>query len=309
METLSVIVPVYNEEESIAIFYDALEKVHQQLATYRFEYWFIDDGSTDRTIPEIQALQTKSDAVHYVKFSRNFGKEAGLYAGLQHATGEYVVVMDVDLQDPPELLPEMLTGVAAGEWDAIGTRRTNRDNEPKIRSWFSDLFYKLINRISDLNLVNGARDYRVMSRKMVDAILEMTEYNRFSKGIFNWVGFRQKYLEFKHVERVAGTTSWSFNRLVGYAIEGMVAFSQVPLTIISFLGVISFFASLLAGACVVIRAIFNSGAAIDGWASLVVIILFMGGIQLLSLGIVGRYISAIYLETKKRPIYIASEVK
>ena len=309
MSKLSIIVPVFNEEETVPIFYDALEKVHTQVPEYDFEYWFIDDGSTDKTIASIKALQSKTDSVHYVEFSRNFGKEAGLYAGLQHATGEYVAVMDVDLQDPPEMLPEMLSGVASGEWDMVGARRTTRAGEPPIRTFFSDMFYKVINKISDTHLVNGARDYRVMSRQVVDAILSMTEYNRFSKGIFSWVGFKQKYLPYENVERVAGSTSWSFLSLFRYSIEGIVAFSQAPLTAIAILGVVSFLASILGAIAIFVRALVVPASAIGGWPSLVVIMLFMGGIQLLSLGIVGRYIAAIYLESKRRPIYIARDVK
>ncbi|MBS0950180.1 glycosyltransferase family 2 protein [Weissella minor] len=309
MTKLSIIVPVFNEEETVPIFYKALEEVHQDLLDYEFEYWFIDDGSSDHTIQAIKTLKEQTDSVHYVAFSRNFGKEAALYAGLQHATGDYVVVMDVDLQDPPALLPEMLEGVVSGEWDMVGTRRSTRAGEPPIRTFFSDMFYKLINKISDTHLVNGARDYRVMTRQVVDAILSMSEYNRFSKGIFSWVGFKQKYIAYENVERVAGTTSWSFWSLFKYSIEGIVAFSQAPLTAIAFLGVFSFIASIVGAIGIFIRAILVPNSAIGGWPSMVVIMLFMGGLQLLSLGVVGRYIAAIYLESKKRPIYIERESK
>lgn len=217
--------------------------------------------------------------------------------------------MDVDLQDPPELLPEMLAGVASGEWDAVGTRRVTRAGEPPIRTFFSELFYKLVNRISDTQIVEGARDYRVMSRQMVDSLLYMTEYNRFSKGMFSWIGFKQKYLEFENRDRVAGQTSWSFWSLFKYSIEGIVAFSQVPLAFVSFLGVLSFVTAIIGALVIVIRALLVANSSVAGWPSLVIIILFMGGIQLLSLGIVGRYISSIYLEVKNRPIYIAREKK
>ncbi|KRN76826.1 glycosyltransferase family 2 protein [Weissella minor] len=309
MAKLSIIVPVFNEEETVPVFYDALEAVHQNLLDYEFEYWFIDDGSSDHTMQAIQNLSNQTGAVHYVEFSRNFGKEAALYAGLQHATGDYIVVMDVDLQDPPELLPEMLAGVVSGEWDMVGTRRTNRTGEPPIRTFFADQFYKVINKISDTHLVNGARDYRVMTRQVVDAILSMSEYNRFSKGIFSWVGFKQKYIAYENVERVSGTTSWSLWSLFKYSIEGIVAFSQAPLTAIAVLGVFSFIASIIGAIGIFVRAILVPSSAIGGWPSMVVIILFMGGLQLLSLGVVGRYIAAIYLESKKRPIYIERQSK
>ncbi|MDR3240922.1 MAG: glycosyltransferase family 2 protein [Lactobacillaceae bacterium] len=309
MPKLSIIVPVLNEQETVPLFFEALEKVHAQIADYALEYWFIDDGSTDGTIQAIETLQAKNEHVHYVELSRNFGKEAALYAGLQQATGDYVVVMDVDLQDPPELLPEMLAGVASGDWDAIGTRRINRKGESKVRTFFAELFYKLINRISDTKIVEGARDYRVMTRQMVDTIVQMQEYNRFSKGIFVWVGFKQKYLEYENVDRVAGKSSWSFWKLVRYSIEGIVNFSQTPLLISALLGMLSFVFSLVFAVLLVIRQLLNPAAAINGWTSMIVIMLFISGIQLLSLGIVGRYISNIYLEVKRRPIYVARKIK
>lgn len=309
MKVLSIIVPVLNEFESIPIFFSELEKIHKSLEEYSFEYWFIDDGSTDNTINSIRTIQKNAPYVHYISFSRNFGKEAALYAGLKNATGDYVVVMDVDLQDPPELLPEMLLSVDSGEWDAVGTRRTTRTGEPRIRTFFSDLFYKIINRISDTEFVNGARDYRVMSRPMVDAVLEMSEYNRFSKGIFSWVGFKTKYLEYKNLERIAGETSWSFWKLLKYSIEGIVSFSQVPLLLISILGFISFTISIILALFILVIALLFPGSAIDGWASMLIVILFFASIQLLSLGIIGRYIASIYLEVKNRPIYITKEKK
>lgn len=311
MQKISIVIPVWNEQETVPLFLKTMNEIHEnQLKDMAFEYWFIDDGSTDDTLRVLQEEQEKNpDEVHYVSFSRNFGKEAGLYAGLENATGDYVAVMDVDLQDPPELLPEMLAGVQSGEWDAVGTRRVTRAGEPPIRTFFSKLFYKLINKISDTHIVEGARDYRVMSRRMVNALLSMTEYNRFSKGMFSWVGFRQKYLEFENRDRVAGTTSWSFWSLFKYSIEGIVAFSQVPLAFVSVLGLLSFFAAFIGVILIVIRALAVAGSSVAGWPSLVVIVLFMGGVQLLSLGIVGRYISSIYLEVKHRPIYISREKK
>lgn len=311
MQKISIVVPVWNEQETVPLFLKTMNEIHEnQLKDMTFEYWFVDDGSSDDTLRVLQEEQEKNpDEVHYVSFSRNFGKEAGLYAGLENATGDYIAVMDVDLQDPPELLPEMLAGVRSGEWDAVGTRRVTRAGEPPIRTFFSKLFYKLINKISDTHIVEGARDYRVMSRQMVNALLSMTEYNRFSKGMFSWVGFRQKYLEFENRDRVAGTTSWSFWSLFKYSIEGIVAFSQVPLAFVSVLGLLSFFAAFVGVIMIVIRALADAGSSVAGWPSLVVIVLFMGGVQLLSLGIVGRYISSIYLEVKHRPIYISREKK
>lgn len=309
MEKLSIIVPVYNEEEMVSIFTKAVEEVRvNELPDVAFEYWFVDDGSSDDTLSELRKLQAAMpESVHYVSFSRNFGKESALYAGLQKATGEYVAVMDVDLQDPPELLPEMLRGVQSGEYDCIGTRRTTRDGEPPIRTFFSKMFYKLINRISSTQIVEGARDYRVMSRQVVEALLGMTEYNRFSKGMFSWVGFNTKYLEFKNKDRVAGQTSWSFWSLLKYSIEGIVNFSQAPLVLVSFMGLLSCIASVMAAIFLAARTMFTSATVVSGWTSMMVLMLFMGGVQLLSIGIVGRYISNIYLEVKNRPIYLSKE--
>lgn len=306
-ETLSLVVPVHNEEDTIHLFYQAIQEIKGQVNA-DIDFHFIDDGSTDRTLMILRELSEKDSHVHYVSFSRNFGKEAGLYAGLEQATGDYVAVMDVDLQDPPELLPEMLKEVQSGEYDAVGTRRADRKGEAMIRSWFSAQFYKWMNKISQTHLVDGARDYRVMTRQMVDAILAMSENQRFSKGIFTWVGFKTKYIPFENRERVAGNTSWSFWSLSKYAIEGIVSFSTMPLTIVTFLGMFTFGASILAGIFIVIRALI-SNTSVAGWPSMVTIILFIGGIQMLSLGVIGRYIAAIFMETKKRPIYIAKEQK
>lgn len=305
--TLSLVVPVHNEEDTISMFYDAIQEVKPQV-NVDIDFHFIDDGSTDDTLAILRDLSVKDEHVHYVSFSRNFGKEAGLYAGLNQAQGDYVAVMDVDLQDPPELLPEMLAAVQSGEYDAVGTRRADRKGEAKVRSWFSAQFYKWMNKISQTHLVDGARDYRVMSRQMVDAILSMSENQRFSKGIFTWVGFKTKYIPFENRERVAGNTSWSFWSLAKYAIEGIVSFSTMPLTIVTFLGLASFGASIIAGVFIVIRALI-ANTAVAGWPSMVTIMLFIGGIQMLSLGIIGRYIAAIFMETKNRPIFIAKEEK
>ncbi|MGK4144386.1 glycosyltransferase family 2 protein [Weissella paramesenteroides] len=309
MNKLSLIVPVFNEQDTVEMFYSAIEKEHKNFLEYELEYWFVDDGSSDKTMDVVNKLIEKDDHVHTVSFSRNFGKEAALYAGLEHATGDYIAVMDVDLQDPPTMLPEMLAGVSSGEWDAVGARRTSRKGEPILRSWFSSLFYKLINLMSDTHIVEGARDFRVMSRQMVDAILSMQEYNRFSKGIFTWIGFKQKYLDYENQDRVAGQTSWSFWGLFKYSIEGFIDFSRAPLLLVSLLGGVAFILAVIGAIVVFIRAILYPGTSVFGWPSAVVIILALGGVQLLSLGVVGRYISNIYLEVKNRPIYIAKKVK
>lgn len=306
-DVLSIVVPVHNEEETIQIFYDTVEQLTGDMTT-TIHYHFVDDGSTDETPNMLRALAAQNDRVHFIIFSRNFGKEAGLYAGLQQADGDYVAVMDVDLQDPPELLPEMLNDVRSGAYDAVGTRRADRTGEAKLRSWFSEQFYVWINKISQTKFVDGARDYRVMTRQMVDAILTLSENQRFSKGIFSWVGFKTKYIAFENRERVAGTTSWSFWSLLKYAVEGIVSFSTVPLTVITIVGLFSFLLSILSAVFIVVRAmIYNNSVA--GWPSMVTIILFIGGIQLLSLGVIGRYVAAIFLETKRRPIFIAKEEK
>lgn len=306
-DILSLIVPVHNEEDTIEIFYKAIKNVAPKINAL-IHFHFIDDGSTDKTLDLLRELAQQDNNVHYISFSRNFGKEAGLYAGLQQADGDYVAVMDVDLQDPPELLPEMLKEVQSGDWDAVGTRRADRKGEARIRSWFSTQFYKWMNKISQTQLVDGARDYRVMTRQMVDAILSLSENQRFSKGIFTWVGFKTKYIPFENRERVAGQTSWSFWSLSKYAVEGIVSFSTVPLTIITVLGFISFGISILSAIFIVIRALVHNNS-VDGWPSMVTIILFIGGVQLLSLGVIGRYTAAIFLETKRRPIFITREEK
>lgn len=309
MAKLSLIVPVFNEQDTINLFYNVVEEEHRNFSEYELEYWFIDDGSSDKTMDVVDELMTRDNHVHMVSFSRNFGKESALYAGLKYATGDYVAVMDVDLQDPPAMLPEMLAGVSSGDWDAVGARRVNRQGEPIIRSWFSKLFYKLINSMSDTHIVESARDFRVMSRQMVDAILSMQEYNRFSKGIFSWVGFKQKYLDYTNQDRVAGQTSWSFWGLFKYSIEGFIDFSRAPLLLVSLLGSLAFLLAMIGAIVVFVRALLYPDTSVFGWPSMVVIILALGGVQLLSLGIVGRYISNIYLEVKKRPIYVAKKIK
>ncbi|MQB91710.1 glycosyltransferase family 2 protein [Limosilactobacillus reuteri] len=309
MPKLSIVVPCYNEEEAIPLFYPAVEKVVKQMPV-ETEYWFVNDGSSDDTLAELRKLHAQDpEQVHYVSFSRNFGKEAGLYAGLQAATGDYIVVMDADLQDPPEYLPEMYKDISTGEYDCVGMRRTDRKGEAKFKSFLSNQFYNVINKISDTKIVSGARDYRMMTRQIVDAVLSLTEYNRFSKGIFNWVGFKTKYLPYKNVERVAGTTDWSTWKLFKYAIDGITDFSEAPLAIATWAGGLTAFISIIGMIIVVIRKILEPSSSAFGWASMVCIILFLGGIQLLCLGIVGRYIGRIYMQTKKRPIYIIKEKK
>lgn len=304
--TISIIVPCFNEEESLPLFYAEMEKIKFQLNDH-FEYIFVNDGSKDRTLAILRELNQKNNSVRYLSFSRNFGKEAALYAGLKHATGDLVTVMDADLQDPPELLLTMKSMLEKNpDLDCVGTRRTTRDGEPPIRSFFAKMFYKLINKISQVEMVDGARDFRLMRRQMVDAILEVSEYNRFSKGIFAWVGFRTKYLEYKNVERVAGKTSWSFWQLLNYSLEGIINFSDAPLTI-AFLGgvaacLLAFFLIMI----VIVRTLIF-GDPTSGWPSMVSIILFLGGFQLLTIGILGKYIGKIFMETKKRPIYVIKE--
>ena len=304
--TISIIVPCFNEEESLQLFYAEMEKIKFQLNDH-FEYIFVNDGSKDRTLAILRELNQKNNSVRYLSFSRNFGKEAALYAGLKHATGDLVTVMDADLQDPPELLLTMKSMLEKNpDLDCVGTRRTTRDGEPPIRSFFAKMFYKLINKISQVEMVDGARDFRLMRRQMVDAILEVSEYNRFSKGIFAWVGFRTEYLEYKNVERVAGKTSWSFWQLLNYSLEGIINFSDAPLTI-AFLGgvaacLLAFFLIMI----VIVRTLIF-GDPTSGWPSMVSIILFLGGFQLLTIGILGKYIGKIFMETKKRPIYVIKE--
>ncbi|WP_353989824.1 glycosyltransferase family 2 protein [Pediococcus argentinicus] len=308
METLSIIIPVYNEEETINIFYETLNKVEFN-QSIGLELWFIDDGSKDHSLMELKKLSEKDSRVHYVSFSRNFGKEAALFAGLERASGDYVAVMDVDLQDPPELLPKMLDEIKENDYDSVATMRKDRDGESKIRSFFARKFYKWMNKITSLKLVDGARDFRIMTRQMTDSVLKMRENKRFSKGLFNWVGFDTHYLAYENRERVAGKTSWSFWGLMKYAIEGFISFSTAPLTLVTSVGAFSFVLSLIGAVVVIVRAIFFPHTSTFGWPSLVVIILFFSGIQLLSLGIVGRYIAEIYMEVKDRPIYLVKEEK
>ena len=306
MDKCSIIVPCYNEELALPLFYKEANKVLGDMKIAQFEYVFVDDGSSDKTLEVIKDLAQSDPRVRYVSFSRNFGKEAAMYAGLKAARGNYVAVMDADLQDPPSLLPEMYTIVKSGTYDCAATRRVNRKGEPAIRSFFARCFYKLINKISRANIVDGARDFRLMNRKMVDAILSLEEYNRFSKGIFGWVGFKTKWLEYENTKRVAGETKWSFWKLLIYSLEGIIAFSTAPLAVASVLGILLFVIAIVMVVIVFMRAIFWADP-VSGWPSLMCVIVFIGGIQLLCTGIIGSYLSKTYLEVKKRPIYIVGD--
>ena len=307
MGLLSVIVPCYNEEENVEDFYHELLKNNSFFNEkgIGLEILYIDDGSKDKTVAEVKKLCAEDERVHLVSFSRNFGKEAAIYAGLQKAKGDYVVLMDADLQDPPALLPEMYSYIEQG-YDSVATRRVSRKGEPKIRSFFARIFYRLMNKISRTDIVDGARDYRLMTRQVVDAILAMTEYNRFTKGIFGWVGYETKWIEFENVERKKGETKWSFWKLFLYSIEGITAFSTAPLAIASIMGVLFCFVAFMLIVVTIVRKLLF-GDPTSGWPSLVCIISLVGGVQLFCLGIVGQYLSKTYMEVKKRPVYLIKE--
>lgn len=302
---ISLIVPCYNEEEALPLFYEETVKV---LSTMDVDYELIlvDDGSKDKTLQVMQDLSAKNEHVKYVSFSRNFGKESAMYAGFCNARGDYAAVMDADMQDPPSLLPQMFAILEEGEYDSVATRRADRKGESKVRSWFARRFYQIINKISNTEIVDGARDFRLMKREMVDAILSMSEYNRFSKGIFGWVGFRTYWLSFENVERVAGTTSWNFWGLFRYAIDGIVNFSNAPLDIASGFGIIMTIVAFIMLVFIIVRKLLF-GDPVAGWASTMSVIIFIGGIQLLCLGVMGQYIGKTYLETKRRPQYIVGK--
>lgn len=310
MKVITIIVPCFNEEAAIPFFYEEIKKTKEQfdkeVGDVEFELMFVDDGSSDKTMEVIKGLRAKDDSVHFVSFSRNFGKEAALYAGFKKSTGDYVVCMDADLQDPPALLLDMYKAVTEEGYDSAATRRVTRKGEPPIRSFFARMFYRMMNKISKTEFVDGARDYRIMTRKMVDAVLDMGEYNRFTKGIYGWVGFKTKWFAYENIERVAGETKWSFWKLFLYSLEGIIGFSTAPLSIATMLG---FFFTLVAFVLIIFIVIRTMcfGDPTNGWPSLVCIIVFFAGVQLLSLGIVGMYLSKTYLETKNRPIYIARE--
>lgn len=308
---ISVVVPCYNEESALPYFINEIKNISNDMTqTYgcSFEFIFIDDGSKDGTLKLLREASQNDNQVRYISFSRNFGKESAIYAGLKNSKGDYVTIMDADMQDPPSLLPKMYKILTNEDYDSVATRRVNRKGEPPIRSFFARCFYKIINKISDADIVDGARDFRMMKRKMIDAILSMGEYNRFSKGIFGWVGFRTKWLPYENVERVAGETKWSFWKLFIYSIQGITAFSTVPLAIASLMGLLFCITAIMMIIYIVIKTTVF-GNAVGGWPSLVCIILFMGGIQLFCIGILGQYLAKTYLETKKRPIYIIAETE
>ncbi len=305
---ISIIVPCYNEEESIPYFQEAITQVADCLSDYAFELIYVDDGSKDKTLSVLRELASEDARVRYLSFSRNFGKEAAMFAGLEASKGDFVAIMDADLQDPPSLLPEMLEILEHDDYDCVATRRVNRKGEPVIRSFFARRFYKLMRKISKTEIVDGARDFRLMKRRMVDSILSLKEYNRFSKGIFGWVGYKTKWLEYENVERAHGETKWSFWKLLFYSVDGIVAFSTVPLAISSILGIVFCFLSFAALLFVFIRQLIWQNSAY-GWASAMCILFFISGIQLFSMGILGQYLSKTYLEVKKRPIYIVGETE
>lgn len=305
-EKLSLIVPCYNEQEVLPLFYKEVCRVSSEMPENDFEFLFVDDGSKDSTLEIIKGFAQSDERVKYISFSRNFGKEAAMYAGFCDADGDYVAVMDSDLQDPPSLLPEMLKIIKEQGYDSVATRRITREGEPPIRSFFARTFYKIINRISDADIVDGARDFRLMKRDMVNAIVNMCEYNRFSKGIFGWIGFKTYWLPFKNAERAAGETKWNFWKLFKYSLEGIINFSQAPLSIASWIGIFFTVMSFVGVAVVFIRRLFFDDP-VQGWASIVCFICFIGGIQLFCMGVMGQYLAKTYMEVKKRPIYIIRE--
>lgn len=306
MSRMSIVVPCFNEEEALPVYYREMCRVMQEMKDVEFEILFVDDGSSDRTLEILKGLNETDGRCRYLSFSRNFGKEAAIYAGLQNAVGDYVATMDVDLQDPPGLLPEMYRILKEEDYDSVATRRSTRTGEPKIRSFLSESFYRFINSISKTEIVNGARDYRLMKRKMVDAVLGMSEYNRFSKGIFEWVGFRTKWLEFQNIGRCAGETKWSVKKLFFYSLEGITGFSVAPLSLAAVLGVVFCILAFLMILVIIVRTIVW-GDPVSGWPSLACIIFMVSGIQLFCTGIVGQYLSKTYLETKRRPIFILKD--
>lgn len=308
---LSIVVPCYNEQEALPYFYKEICRVAGEMKASHgaeFEFIFVDDGSRDNTLAIARELHKKDPRVRYISFSRNFGKEAGILAGLKAAKGDYVAMMDADLQDPPALLPRMLDALLEEDYDCAATRRTNRKGEPPIRSFFARMFYKIINRLSDADIVDGARDYRLMRRRMVDAILALPEYNRFSKGIFGWVGFKTKWLEYVNVERVAGETKWSFWKLFLYSLEGIVAFTTAPLALASLIGIIFCVLAFVMILFIIVRTLLF-GDPTSGWPSLVCIIFLCSGVQLFCMGVLGQYLAKTYMEVKRRPVYIVRETE
>ncbi|MBO5398430.1 MAG: glycosyltransferase family 2 protein [Clostridia bacterium] len=306
MPKISIIVSCYNEEKAIPLFYQEVEKNIKDFENTEFEYIFVNDGSSDNTLSVIKDLKSKDNKVKYVSFSRNFGKEAAIYAGLEHATGDYITLMDADLQDPPHLLKDMYKAITEEGYDAVGTRRVSRKGEPVIRSFFARMFYKIINKMSKIEMVDGARDYVLMTRQVANAILSLKEYNRYTKGLFSFVGFKVKWLEYENVQRVAGETKWSFWKLFIYALEGITAFSTKPLIFSSFIGLLFCLIAFLLILLIIIKTLLL-GDPTSGWPSLVCIIFMVSGVQLFSIGIIGQYLSKTYLEVKHRPIYIVKE--
>ncbi|HWP96459.1 MAG TPA: glycosyltransferase family 2 protein [Syntrophomonadaceae bacterium] len=306
MEKISIVVPCYNEQEALQYFYDEVVKLALEMPTIIYEFVLVDDGSQDNTLKLIKELQSKDGRIKYLSFSRNFGKESAIYAGLKNSSGDYVAIMDADLQDPPILIKDMYHIIINDGYDCVATRRKTRHGEPPVRSFFARQFYRIINRISNIELVDGARDFRLMTRQMVDSILQISEINRFSKGIFAWVGFKTKWLEYENRERIAGQTKWSFWKLYLYSLDGIMSFSTTPLAIASIIGVAFFLTSFLMLTIIMVRQLTWGGSAF-GWPMLVCIMLFITGIQLFCTGIVGQYLSRTYLETKRRPLYIVKE--
>lgn len=305
---VSLMVPCYNEEEALPYLYDALCKVMEDCSKYEYELIFVNDGSRDKTLSVLKDMAEKDSRVRYISFSRNFGKEAAMYAGLAAAKGEWIGLLDADMQDPPSLLPEMFQALENDECDIIATRRVSRKGEPPIRSWFARRFYHLINKFTDVEIVDGARDFRVMKRPVVDAILSLGERQRFSKGIFAWVGFRTKWLEYENVERVAGETKWSFWKLFRYAIEGIVSFTTAPLRIAMIVGFLTSMGAFVYLVYYFIHAlIYQTWEKAAGYPSLLSFMLFLGGMILMALGIIGEYLAKTYIEVKKRPLYVIAE--
>lgn len=305
MKKVSIIVPCYNEEESIPLFYKEIKKVFSKI-NYKLELIFVNDGSKDKTLELIRNLSKKDKEANYISLSRNFGKEAAMWAGLKHSTGDYITVMDCDLQDPPTLIPEMLHLIEEEDYDVVGTRRVTRKGEPPIRSFFARMFYKIINKMSKVEMVDGARDYRMMTRQVVDNLLTLKEYNRYSKGLFSFVGFKTKWLEYENIERVAGETKWNFWKLFLYAIEGIVAFTTAPLTMAATFGILFCLVAFIMIIVIIVKTLVY-GDPTSGWPSLACIIFMANGIELLCIGVIGEYLSKTYLEVKKRPIYIVKE--
>jgi glucosyltransferase len=305
---ISCIVPCFNEERVLDEFYVEISRIAGEMPEQDFEFLFIDDGSKDKTLKKIKELRLKDERIHYVSFSRNFGKEAGIFAGLQNMIGDYAVILDADLQDPPFLIPKMYRILTEDEYDCVGTCRVNRKGEPLIRSCFARMFYKLMNKMSKTEVVDGARDFQMMSRKVVDSILSMGEYNRFAKGIFGWIGFKKKWIEYKNVERVAGETKWSFWSLTVYALEGIVAFSTAPLVLSSILGILFCVIAFILIVIIFVKTI-AFGDSTSGWPSMVCLMMLVSGVQLFCMGILGQYLAKTYLETKQRPIYLICEAE